>query len=126
MREIVLDTETTGLEASEGHRIIEIGCVELVNRLPTGRTFHTYCNPDRPIDKDATKIHGITDDFVRTMPHFSDVVDDLLEFLGDAAIVAHNAGFDLNFLNAELTLLERDTLPPNRLVDTLSLSRRRF
>jgi DNA polymerase-3 subunit epsilon len=105
MRQIVLDTETTGLEPSEGHRIIEIGCVELDNRRFTGRTFHQYLQPDRPIDDGAVEVHGITNDFLADKPRFGDVVGDLLEFLRGAELVIHNAPFDVGFLNHELRLL---------------------
>lgn len=105
MRQIVLDTETTGLEPSEGHRIIEIGCVELDNRRFTGRTFHQYLQPDRPIDDGAVEVHGITNDFLADKPRFTDVVGDFLEFVRGAELVIHNAPFDVGFLNHELRLL---------------------
>ncbi|TCO83464.1 DNA polymerase-3 subunit epsilon [Plasticicumulans lactativorans] len=102
MRQIVLDTETTGLEAAQGHRIIEIGCVELDNRRPTGRTFHHYLNPEREIDAGAVEVHGITSAFLADKPRFADVVDELLDFIGGAELVIHNAAFDVGFLDCEL------------------------
>jgi DNA polymerase-3 subunit epsilon len=125
MREVVLDTETTGLDPADGHRIIEIGCIELVNHVPTGRDFHRYVNPERPIDADALVVHGITDEMLADKPRFAEVVDDLLAFIGDSRLVIHNAEFDLRFLNHELKLIGR---PPLACVheDTLALARRRF
>ncbi len=105
MREIVLDTETTGLDPAKGHRIIEIGCVELLNAIPTGQTFHVYLDPERDIPEEAFRVHGISAEFLVGKPLFAQVSADLLNFLGDAMIVAHNAEFDLRFLNAELALL---------------------
>lgn len=125
MREIVLDTETTGLDPYQGHRLIEIGCVELYNRIPTGQVFHRYVNPERDIPVEAFQVHGISFDFLKDKPLFSEVADDLLSFLGDAPLVIHNAAFDLGFINAEL---ERCTRPPvdrSRMVDTLLLARRK-
>lgn len=124
MREIVFDTETTGFGVEE-HRIIEIGCVELLNRLPTGRTFHTYLNPEREIDFGATKVHGITNEQVRDAPRFMDVVRDFTGFIGDSPLVAHNAEFDFSFINAELG---RCGLPhlANEMVDTLVLARQKL
>lgn len=112
MRQIILDTETTGLEPSQGHRIIEIGCVELVDRRKTGNTFHYYLQPDRAIDPGASEVHGITDEQLAGKPRFSDVVDELVEFLRGAELVIHNAAFDIGFLNHELALLgaERGTM----------------
>ncbi len=127
MRQIVLDTETTGLEPEQDHRIIEIGCVELVNRRPTGKTFHQYLNPDREIDKAAEDVHGLSNAFLADKPRFGDVVEEFLEFVLDAELVIHNAEFDLGFLDAELGLLT----PPGpglrtvcRVLDTLMLARR--
>jgi DNA polymerase-3 subunit epsilon len=125
MREIVLDTETTGLDPYQGHRVVEIGCVELVNRIPSGTTFHAYLNPERDMPAEARAVHGLTAEFLADKPRFSDVVDDLIAFLGDAALVIHNAGFDLAFLNAELGRAKRPVLAPGRAVDTLTLARRR-
>jgi DNA polymerase-3 subunit epsilon len=125
LREIVFDTETTGLNATGGDRLIELGCVEIVNRIPTGREFHRYINPQRGIHPDAVAVHGLTEEFLKDKPLFRDVADEFLEFIADAPLVAHNASFDLGFLNAEL---ERAALPPltfDRIVDTLALARRR-
>jgi DNA polymerase-3 subunit epsilon len=125
MREIVLDTETTGLDPYQGHRLIEIGCVEMLNRIPTGQVFHRYLHPDRDIPAEAFAIHGISFEFLQDKPRFHEIADDLLLFLGDAPLVIHNAAFDYGFINAEL---ERATRPPidrGRLVDTLLLARRK-
>src|SRR5262249_22954616 len=124
-REIVLDTETTGLDPVNGDRLIELGCIEIVNRIPTRREFHRYLNPERDIHPDAVKVHGLTAEFLKDKPSFAEVADALLEFLGDAPIVAHNATFDMGFLNAELGRLARPPLPAERVVDTLALARRR-
>jgi DNA polymerase-3 subunit epsilon len=125
MREIVLDTETTGLEPSQGHRVVEIGCIELVNRIPTGATFHRYLNPERDMPAEAFNVHGLSDEFLKDKPPFADVCDELLEFLGDATLVAHNASFDYGFLCAELERCKRETLTRDRVIDTLALARRR-
>src|ERR1035438_7122044 len=123
MREIVLDTETTGLDPRTGHRLIEIACIELENRLPTGRSFHRYVHPDRPIDPDAERVHGISLSFLSDKPRFHEaaVCDAFLEFIGDAALVAHNAPFDRGFVNTELERANRSVLSEDRWVDTLSL-----
>jgi DNA polymerase-3 subunit epsilon len=128
MREIVLDTETTGLDPRTGHRLIELGCVELEDFLPTGRTFHRYIHPDRPIDADAERVHGISLAFLADKPRFHEaaVVDAFLEFVGDAVLVAHNAGFDRGFVNAELERAQRKLLHEERWVDTLALAQKRF
>jgi DNA polymerase-3 subunit epsilon len=125
MREIVLDTETTGLDPHQGHRIVEIGCVELVNRFPTGESFHVYLNPERDMPEDTFAVHGLSVEFLRDKPCFHEVADKLLSFLGDAPLVIHNAGFDLAFLNAELERVGRKPLGRDRLLDTLLLARRR-
>ena len=125
LREIVLDTETTGLDAATGDRLIEIGCVEIVNRIPTGREFHRYVNPERDLHRDAVDVHGLTTEFLQDKPLFKDVADEFLEFIGTAPLVAHNATFDLAFLNAELARLAKPPLRADRLVDTLALARRR-
>jgi DNA polymerase III subunit epsilon len=124
MREIILDTETTGF-AVEEHRVLEIGCVEVLNRLPTGRTFQVYLNPEREIDWTATRVHGITAEKVAGAPRFTEVVSTFLEFVGDSPVVAHNASFDLAFMNMELT---RAGYPPlgNPVVDTLALARQKL
>jgi DNA polymerase-3 subunit epsilon len=125
LREIVLDTETTGLDALGGDRLIEVGCVELVNRFPTGQVFHRYLNPDREVPAAAFAVHGLSNDFLEDKPRFPDICDELLAFIGEAPLVAHNAVFDLGFLNAELERCGRGLLPRERLVDTLLLARRR-
>jgi|SRR5690348_2119576 len=126
MREIVLDTETTGLDPSEGHRLVEIGCIELVNRIPSGSTFHRYLNPERDIPPEAFAVHGLSADFLKDKPLFSHVADDLLDFLGDAPLVIHNAAFDAGFINAELKRVGRPLVGRERLVDTLLLARRKY
>jgi DNA polymerase-3 subunit epsilon len=125
MREIVFDTETTGLSPAEGHRIVEIGCVELFNRVETGRVYHAYFNPDRPMDPVAQAIHGLSDHFLSDKPYFSDTVEDLLDFLEDSPLVAHNASFDFAFLNHELGACGRLHVGMSRMIDTLLLSRTR-
>jgi DNA polymerase-3 subunit epsilon len=125
MREIVFDTETTGLDPAQGHRLIEIGCIELVNRIPSGNTFHCYINPERDIPADAYEIHGIDFERVKSERVFGEIADELIAFLGDAPLVAHNATFDLGFLNAELERAGRMLLARDRLVDTLLLARRK-
>ncbi len=126
MREIVLDTETTGFEPSEGHRIVEIGAVELMNHLPTGRTYHQYINPERLMPKEAFEVHGLGDDFLRDKPVFQQIGAAFLEFVGDAKLVIHNAAFDMKFLNFELSRIGLPTLPMNRAIDTLMIARQRF
>lgn len=127
MREIVLDTETTGLDPRNGDRIVEIGAVELVNLLPTGRTCHLYINPGRAMPAEAEAVHGLSDAFLADKPRFEAVVDQFLDFIGtDSRLVIHNAGFDMAFLNAELQAARRPTLPMTRAVDTLALARQRF
>ncbi|MBV8682509.1 MAG: DNA polymerase III subunit epsilon [Caulobacteraceae bacterium] len=127
-REIVLDTETTGLDPQQGHRLIEVACVELEDYVPTGRHFHCYINPERDIDADAERVHGISIAFLADMPTFDhpDVVDALLEFVGDAQLIAHNAGFDRKFINHELARIGRKTLQERRWVDSLALAQTRF
>jgi DNA polymerase III subunit epsilon len=126
MREIVIDTETTGFEPAEGHRIVEIGAVELFNHLPTGRTYHQYLNPERPMPKEAFDVHGLGDDFLRDKPLFSAVAQDFLAFIGDAQLVIHNAAFDMKFLNAELAANGHPTLPYARATDTLMIARQKY
>ncbi len=125
MREIVFDTETTGLDPTAGHRVVEIGCVELLNGIPTGKTFHEYIDPERDMPEDALRIHGITAAMLQGKPVFAAVADAFLAFTAGAKLVAHNAEFDFRFLNAELAALERPTLSSERMVDTLSMARRR-
>ncbi|MFN3935964.1 MAG: DNA polymerase III subunit epsilon [Gemmobacter sp.] len=126
MREIVLDTETTGLDPADGHRIVEIGAIELFNHLPTGRTFHQYINPERPMPAEALAVHGLGDDFLRDKPVFRAIGSAFLDFVGDARLVIHNASFDLRFLNAELEAAGLPPFSPDRAVDTLLIARRRF
>lgn len=126
MREVALDTETTGLNPEGDDRICEIGCVELINHVPTGREYHAYINPQRSMPEEARKVHGLDDEFLSDKPTFDRVADDFLAFIDDAALVIHNAEFDLRFLNAELKRLERPKIEPERAVDTLSIARRRF
>jgi DNA polymerase-3 subunit epsilon len=125
MREIVLDTETTGLDPFQGHRVVEIGCVELFNRIPTGQTFHRYINPERDMPAEAFSVHGLAAEFLKNHPCFAEVVEDLLQFLADAPLIIHNAAFDLAFLNAELDRCGRPLIARDRLVDTLLLARRK-
>jgi DNA polymerase-3 subunit epsilon len=125
MREIVFDTETTGLDPFQGHRLVEIGCIELVNRIPSGQHFHRYINPERDIPAEAFAVHGLSLDFLKDKPRFPDICEELIEFIGDAPLVAHNALFDLGFLNAELERCKKMLLTRDRLVDTLMLARRR-
>lgn len=125
VREIVFDTETTGLNPATGDRVVEIGCIEIVNRIETGRHFHAYFNPERAMPAEAAAIHGLTDIFLSDKPRFADRVDELLDFIEDSPMVAHNAGFDFSFLNAELALCARPHVCPSRMVDTLALARSR-
>lgn len=125
MREIVFDTETTGLDPAGGDRMVEIGCVEIVNRVATGATFHAYFNPQRDMPAGAEAVHGLSSQFLADKPLFRDQAAELLEFLGDAPLVAHNAGFDFGFLNAELTGCGREAVSLTRMVDTVQIARRK-
>src|SRR5215471_16435630 len=125
MREIVLDTETTGLDPAQGHRLVELGCVELLNGIPTGATFHVYLNPDRDMPAEAFAVHGLSAEFLKTHRRFPEIADEFLTFIGDAPLVIHNASFDHAFLCAELKRAERPLLARDRLVDTLLLARRK-
>lgn len=125
MREIVIDTETTGLDPNQGDRLVEIGCIELVNRFPTGKTFHCYFNPERDMPQQAMAIHGLTSEFLKDKPLFADKVDELIVFLGEAQLVAHNAMFDHGFINAELERAGRAGVSRERMVDTLLIARRK-
>ena len=125
MREIVFDTETTGLDPVVGHRVVEIGCVELFNGIPTGKTFHEYLDPQRDMPEEAFAVHGLSSEFLSGKPLFRDVVDAFCAFIEDAKLVAHNAEFDFRFLSHELVALGRPPLDPERMVDTLALARRR-
>ena len=126
MREVVLDTETTGLDPSAGHRIVEVGAVELVNHIPSGRRFQCYLDPERDMPEGAERVHGLTSDFLAKQNRFADEADAILEFIGDAKLVMHNAPFDLGFLNAELERIERPPIPAERAVDTLVIARRKY
>lgn len=126
LREIVLDTETTGLDPAEGHRIVEVAALELVDRLPTGRSFQSYLDPERDVPEEARRVHGLSRDFLEGQPTFAEAAEELLAFLEDSPLVIHNAAFDLRFLNAELARLDRAPLAPGRVVDTLALAQRRF
>ncbi|NNM77282.1 DNA polymerase III subunit epsilon [Sphingomonas sp. ID1715] len=123
MREIVFDTETTGIQVSEGHRMVEIGCVEMVNRVETGRVFHAYFNPERSMPPEAQAVHGLSETFLSAQPLFRDVCEELLDFIEDSPLVAHNAAFDFAFLNFELGECGRLHIPRSRMIDTLALSR---
>ncbi len=126
LREIVLDTETTGLDHRKGDRVIEIGCIELLNRIPTNNTFHQYIHPeDRDVHPDAQAIHGISMDMLRDKPKFSEIAPDFIRFIGDAPLVIHNATFDIGFINAELQRLRHPAIAMDRVVDTLALARRK-
>lgn len=126
IREIVLDTETTGLKPRDGDRIIEIGGIELINHLPTGKIFHKYINPQRDIPEESTRVHGITDDMVKDAPLFVHIVEEFLEFIEDSPLVIHNASFDMGFFNAELDRLCRPMLEMDRAIDTLKIARQKF
>ena len=125
MREIVLDTETTGLDPLRGDRLVEIGCVEIFNRMPTGQTFHRHINPQRDMPAEAFAVHGLSTEFLTTKPLFAEVADEFLEFIGEAPLVIHNASFDISFINAELERIQRPVIARERLVDTLLLARRK-
>jgi DNA polymerase III subunit epsilon len=126
MREIIFDTETTGLSPANGDRLVEMGCIELVNRVETGRTYHCYYNPEREMNPAAQAIHGLSDAFLADKPLFADTVEDLLDFIEDSPLVAHNASFDFAFLNHELSACGRLHVSPARMIDTLAISRSRF
>ena len=126
MREIALDTETTGISPRHGHRIIEIGALELMHHVPTGRKLHLYINPERDIDEGAVAVHGITSEFLADKPAFADIVDEFLAFIGDDPLVIHNASFDMSFINAELKRLNRPLLPKSQSIDTLMMAQKKF
>ncbi len=126
MREIALDTETTGFDPLQGHRIVEIGCVELINHVPTGRSFHKYINPERDVPPEAAAVHGLTTERLLNEPVFAAVVGEFLEFIAEDTLVIHNAQFDMNFLNAELKRLGLPMMPMSRAVDTVGMARRMF
>ena len=123
MREIVLDTETTGLSPADGHRIVEIGCVELIDHLPTGSVFHRYLNPERLVPIESQRVHGLTDEFLADKPLFAAIADELDTFLGDSPLVIHNASFDIKFLNAELLRVMRSGIPLARAIDTIEIAK---
>lgn len=125
MREIIFDTETTGLSFSGGDRLVEIGCIEMINRVETGRTFHAYVNPQRSMPPEAQAVHGLSEAFLSDKPLFADICEDLLAFLGDSPLIAHNANFDMGFLNGELKACGRAIVPMDRMVDTLVIARTR-
>jgi len=126
MREIVLDTETTGLDPAQGDRIVEIGAVELNNHMPTGAIYHQYINPQRTMPQEAFSVHGLGDDFLREKPLFTDIAADFIAFIGDSRLVIHNASFDMKFLNAELRWSDRPQIPTQQALDTLAIARKRF
>lgn len=126
MREIVLDTETTGFDPNDGHRLVEIGCVEIEQQIPTGRTFHKYINPERDMPEEAFRVHGLSEEFLSDQPLFSEIADDFIDFIGTAPLIIHNAAFDMNFLNAELRWLKKDQIPMEQSVDTLLMARKKY
>jgi DNA polymerase-3 subunit epsilon len=126
IREVVLDTETTGLDPFSGHRIVEIGCIELVNHIPTGRSKQWYVNPQRDMPEEAFRVHGLSAEFLAKHPLFPEVADDFLDFIGDAPLIIHNAGFDMKFVNAELDWSGRPVLPMARAIDTVSMARQKL
>jgi len=123
MREVVLDTETTGFEPADGHRIVEIGCVELMEHLPTGKTYRAYLNPERLVPVETQRIHGLTDEFLADKPTFAEIVEEFLAFVGDSALVIHNASFDLKFVNSELHRISRPPIPYARAIDTIEIAK---
>ncbi|PZF77432.1 DNA polymerase III subunit epsilon [Aestuariivirga litoralis] len=125
MREIILDTETTGLDPATGDRIVEIGAVELLNHLPTGRTFHVYINPERDMPKEAEAVHGLSSAFLKDKPVFGAIAQDFLQFIGEDVLIIHNASFDMAFINAELGFLRMPAIPPERVIDTLHIARQK-
>ncbi|MDC0033880.1 DNA polymerase III subunit epsilon [Alphaproteobacteria bacterium] len=126
MREVVLDTETTGLSAENGDRVVEIGCLELTNHMATGRTYHCYVNPEVPMPSAAEDVHGLSDEFLANKPLFAAIVDEFLAFAGEDLLIIHNAAFDMGFINAELKRLGKPPLPAARAVDTVSMARQKF
>jgi DNA polymerase-3 subunit epsilon len=126
MREIVLDTETTGLDPFSGHRVVEIGCIELINHVRTGNYYHTYLNPERDMPREAEAVHGLSGEFLKDKPRFNEIAGSFLEFIGDDPLVIHNAAFDLKFLNAELAVAKRREIDFERAIDTVLIARRKF
>ncbi|MDA9817935.1 DNA polymerase III subunit epsilon [Flavobacteriaceae bacterium] len=125
-REICLDTETTGLDPIKGHKIVEIGCVEIINKIKTDNAFHVYINPERDIPESAFKIHGISSDFLKDKPKFSEVIEDFIEFIADSALVIHNAAFDMKFINYELRQCNQEIIERHRVIDSLLMARNKF
>jgi len=126
MRQIILDTESTGLDPKQGHRLVEIGCLEVVNYMPTGRIFHAYLNPDRSMPIEAFNVHGLSEEFLKDKPRFAEVVEEFLEFIEDHPLVIHNAQFDMKFINHELITIGKVGLDINRAIDTLRIARQKF
>lgn len=126
MRQIVLDTETTGLSPQEGHRLVELGCIEVMNHVPTGNVFHRYINPERDMPEGAFKVHGLSSEFLRDKPKFAEIADEFLAFIAEDELVIHNAAFDMAFLNYELKLVSRPPIAARRAIDTLTIARQRF
>ena len=126
MREIVMDTETTGLDPFTGHRIVEIGAVELLNHIPTGSVYHQYINPQRDMPEEAFNVHGLSEEFLRPKPVFADIAQDFLKFIDDGILIIHNAPFDMKFLNAEFSWIDTEQLSMDRVIDTLALARKRY
>jgi len=125
MREVVFDTETTGFEPNDGHRIVEIGCVELIDHFPTGKSFQAYLNPERDVPIESQRVHGLSEDFLRDKPLFAAVAEEFLAFIGDAPLVIHNASFDIKFINAELARTGHDLIPLARAIDTIEIAKRK-
>ena len=126
MIEVVLDTETTGLSVAKGHRIVEIGCIELKNQIPTNKTFHCYLNPQRKVSEDAIKVHGYTDEFLSDKKKFSDVADDFLQFIQNKKLIIHNAEFDISHINNELKLIGKPAISKDNVIDTLDIAREKY
>ena len=126
MREIVLDTETTGLSPNKGDRVVEIGCVELINHVPTENTFQVYLNPERDMDEGAQRVHGLTNEFLLDKPKFSEIAEEFISYIGESKIIAHNASFDINFLNSELARVDKSKILDERVVDTLKMAREKY
>jgi len=126
MREIVLDTETTGLSPNKGDRVVEIGCVELINHVPTENTFQVYLNPERDMDEGAQRVHGLTNEFLLDKPKFSEIAEEFISYIGESKIIAHNASFDINFLNSELARAHKSKISDERVVDTLKMAREKY
>ena len=125
MREIVLDTETTGLDPLQGHRLVEIGAIELFNHIPTGKTYHSFINPQRDVPREAEAVHGLSGEFLKDKPLFAQIASEFLEFIGEAVLIIHNASFDVGFLNAELGFIKRPPILYERTIDTLTLAKKR-